>query len=220
MKTNKAIKSIFVIIILSLTVYGILIENNNDIIVEDEIIETSGYGHGQSIGVILIIEHERNGEIIYRMTKDDDLTLRNVAGIMHFIIKGVEIENSLGYKITTGAQFTLDIDSTVDYIHAYMAEMHIGTGTTAPTYEDYKLETSIYNEQTEAIGYSVSSLQMNATYVVTFNIDNTYAITEAGFVGRVVNGGTNEIMLFRDVFSAINVISGDLLTVKYVVMFN
>ena len=221
MKTNKILKTIFIITFLSISIYYGLTINNKDAPNIHEIKETSGNGFGQSLNIVLIIENERNGEVISRMEKNDDLALRNLAGLMHYIMKGSDVEPSTAYKLTDGSSFALDLDdSSSDYIMNLYTAMHIGTGITAADYEDYKLETSVYNDRIEALGYSVAGLQMNATFVTTFNIDNTHAITEAGFTFYTKNGGNNHCMLFRDVFSAINVISGDLLTVKYVIMFN
>lgn len=221
MKTNKILKTILVITVLSLSVYYGLTLNKVNIANKDEIIETSGNGFGQSLGIVLIIENERDGEIIYRMEKDDDLALRNLAGFTHYMIKGSEDEISNSYRITTGASVPIDLDDSSHNILCLKATMYVGIGTTAPTYEDWKLETETYEDYTEAIGYSVNGLQMNATYVTTFNIDDTYAITEAGFsINFYYNAVYMDFLVFRDVFSAINVVSGDLLTVKYVVMFN
>jgi len=219
MKTNKTLKSIFIILALSLTIYGGLIKDNENIIFEQGLIEKSGNGFGQSMGVILIIENEREGELIYRMEKEDDLALRSLAGLIHLMLRGTDTELSYGYKLVGGAQQQYYIDQTTKYIMKSKAMMFIGTGTTASTYEDYSLEVVRYSDGVEAIGYSVNSLQMNATYVTTFNIQDTYAITEAGFTfwGDTEN---SHFMIFRDVFGAINVVSGDLLTVKYIIMFN
>jgi len=219
MKTENLIKTLLVITVLSLSVYYGLTLNNVNIIDEPEIRETSGKGFGQSLNIVLIIEQERNGELIYRMEKDDDLATRSLAGLIHLMIRGSDAEPSYGYKLIGGAQEAYTIDQFGKYISQYKSNVYIGTGTTAPTYLDYKLETSVYDDETEAIAYSVDGLQMNATYYTTFNIVNTYAITEAGYAFY----GSDEasyFMIFRDVFSAINVVSGDLLTVKYVVMFN
>jgi len=215
MKTKKMVNGFFAILVLSLTVYGGLIKYNNSIMVEDELIETSGNGFGQSMGVMLIIENERNGEIIYRMEKEDDLILRNMAGCFHGMLKGQDVETSTIYKMSNGASYTLSFSYG---FNSDRSRIRIGTGTTAPTYEDWKLETEIYGDKVEAIGYSVSSLEMNATSITTFNILDTYAITEAGlsFYYHTID----DFLMYRDVFDAIKVVSGDLLTVKYILMFN
>lgn len=219
MKTNKILKTILVITALSLSMYYGLTLNNVNIIDENETIETSGNGLGQSLNIILIIENERDGEIIYRLEKDDDLALKSLAGFMHFITKGADVEESTLYSISTGLGSPFSYSTTRVFTRKE-AEIHIGTGTTAPTYDDWSLETKIYEDNIEALGYSVDGLQMNATYFVTFNIDDTYAITECGFQMAFFHSVLRPFMIFRDVFSAINVISGDLLTVKYVIMFN
>lgn len=219
MKTQKSLKTILLITILSLSIYCGLTLNNVDVVVEDELIEKSGNGFGQSLNIVLVIENERNGEIIYRMEKDDDLALRSLAGLIHMMLRGSDAELSYGYKLVGGGIQQYYIDQMAKYIMKTKSSMYVGTGTTAPTYEDYNLETQIYVDEVEALGYSVSGLQMNATFVTTFNILNTYAITEAGFTFWA-NIENSHFMVFRDVFSAVNVVSGDLLTVKYIIMFN
>jgi len=221
MKAKYLVASILGIVILSLAVYSTLHSVNEIIITTvDEPITSGDSGVSQSIGVVLEITNERSGEVIHRMVKDDDLVLRSMAGLIHYIFKGSDIQQSQGYMVTTGASFNFDIDSTADYIRPNIAKIHIGTGSTAPVVANYKLVTKVYDDDIEAIGYTVAGLQMNVTFVTTFAIDATHAIREAGLAGYRTDGGDSDFMLFRDVFGVINVVSGDILTVKYIIMFN
>jgi len=184
--------------------------------IEDEkriqsIKETSGDGVSQSFNVVLIIEHYRESNLIYRLEKDDDLILRNVAGMFHYAIKGTDAETSYYYKLADGSL------GSVGGVTSSLAQIRIGTGTTTPAYADWKLQTQVYADKIEELVYSDSVLEMNATFYTTFNIVSSYAITEAGLSSGLA---PHDYLLFRDTFTAINVISGDLLTVKYVVMFN
>ena len=215
MKTNKMLKSVLAITVLSLIIYSGLTEYNKKIIIENDAIETSGNGFGHSVNVLLIIENERNGEIIYRMEKNDDLALRSFAGLIHYMIKGTDTQNSYYYRIDTGASTVINLEEFIERLEKDVS-IYIGTGTTAPAYEDWRLEALVYSDRVEAIGYSYSVLKMNATLVSTFNILNTYAITECGLDLDI----RYNALVFRDVFGAINVISGDVLTVKYIIMFN
>ncbi len=219
MKAKYLVASMLGIVILSLAVYSTL-HSVNDIIITnvDDEVKTRGNGFGQSMGIVLVIEHERDGELISRMVKDDDLAIRNLAGLFHLLIKGSDAEISHYYVEAGGAE--RDFTATTDFDRDG-ALIRIGTGTTAADYMDYSLETAVMTgELIEAIGYSVSGLEMNATIVSTFNIDNTYAITEAALDCADWVGFSQALVLFRDVFSPINVISGDIITVKYILMFN
>jgi len=220
MKSKYIVASVLGIVILSLAVYSTLHSVNNIIInVSDETITSGNAGISQSIGVLLEVTNERDGEIIHRVVKDDDLVLRNMAGIMHFMLKGTDVEASIAYKISNGAPVTLDLNFGGDKIESDMAKMYIGTGSTAPIVTNYKLEVPVLEDYVEGIAYQVAGLQMNASFVTTFNIDGTYALREAG-LATYINGGNNPFLIFRDVYGVINVIAGDILTVRYVMMFN
>ena len=172
------------------------------------------------MGVTLVIENERNGKVIQRIVKDDDLCLSSLAGFWHNMIKGNDGEESFVLDETTGASKGVVMQGATYYMLPVLSSIKIGTGTTAPAYANYKLETEVYTDNVEAVGYSVSSMELNTTLVATFNIVNTHAITEAGMTMSIKQFVTTEFMIFRDVFSAINVISGDIVTVKYIITFN
>jgi len=207
MNTKKILCLMGIITLLSTGLFYVLKYENDKQIIE----EKSGNGITQSTNVVLIIEQYRENELIYRMEKDDDLILRNIAGMFHQMIKGTDIEVSYVYKLTDGGALVVSASTIAN------SRIRIGTGTTTPAYADWKLETQVYVDEVEALMYSYSGLKMNATFYTTFNIVASYAITEAGLSASISG---YDSLVFRDTFSAINVISGDVLTVKYVMMFN
>lgn len=220
MKAKYLVASMLGIVILSLAVYSTLHSVSEINITNIDEPKTSNEdGFGSSIGVVLVIENERNGEIVHRMVKDDDLSLRSMAGLWLTMIKGTDVEVADVYRITDGVQTGILLHTSY-HINPLNSMIRIGTGTTGATYIDWKLETEVYTDKVEAIGYSVAGLEMNCTFTATFNILGSYAITEAG-VSTIYDAFSNtEFLIFRDTFSAINVISGDILTVEYIIMFN
>lgn len=92
----------------------------------------------------------------------------------------------------------------------------IGTGSTAANAADTTLQTEITtNGGQRALGtltrVTVTTTNDTAQFVVTFTFTGSFAVTEAGVLSAS-SGGT---LLCRQVFSAINVVSGDTLTVTY-----
>jgi len=87
----------------------------------------------------------------------------------------------------------------------------IGTGTTSPSATDTALEgevarasASVSQVTTDVDG---DTLQLEAT----FSFSASYSITESG----VFNADSDGVMLARQTFPAINVVSGDQLTVRW-----
>ena len=167
---------------------------------------------GQSFGVELQVQVERDGEIVDSFIKNDDLVLDNFVNITMAMFRGDD-SHDIYFQRTTGA---LTIFGGTTYFGGENARIQIGTGTTPPDYDDYELVNGLTTEVVEQISYSESGNQMNITAVATWNIDNTYAITEYALRGDV--GYT--CLVFRDVADAVNVIDGDILTVKYVIQLN
>jgi len=92
----------------------------------------------------------------------------------------------------------------------------IGTGTTAASTADTILETEITTdggERASATCSRVTTAQTNDTAqdVVTFTFTGSFAVTESG----VLNASSSGVLLARQVFSAINVASGDSLQVTW-----
>lgn len=92
----------------------------------------------------------------------------------------------------------------------------LGTGTTAANAADTTLETELAVSGLSRVNATVSAVTTTVTndtlqLANTFTVTGTAAITEAG----ILNAGAGGTLLSRLVFSAVNVINGDSLTVTY-----
>ena len=85
----------------------------------------------------------------------------------------------------------------------------IGSGTTSPSASDTALEAEIARAEAtvsqETTSVSGDTLRLEASFSFTAN----YSITESG----VFNASSGGVMLARQTFPALNVVSGDVLTV-------
>jgi|TARA_Y100000310_G_scaffold279075_2_gene297998 hypothetical protein len=96
----------------------------------------------------------------------------------------------------------------------------VGTGTTAAAATDTTLETEITDSGLER-GATTNTQQTTTVtndtlrLAITFSVTGTKAVTEVG----AFNAASVGTMLGRQVFSALNVASGDTLTVQYSFIF-
>lgn len=92
----------------------------------------------------------------------------------------------------------------------------VGTGTTAAAAGDTTLETEITDSglaRATGTASRVTTTQTNDTaqLVKSFTVTGTKAVTESG----VLNAASTGVLLCRQVFSAINVVSGDTLQITW-----
>jgi len=92
----------------------------------------------------------------------------------------------------------------------------VGTGTTAANIADTTLEAEIVDSGLARASATASRVTTDTTndtaqLVYTFSVSGTKAVTESG----VLNASSNGVLLARQVFSAINVVSGDSLQVTW-----
>lgn len=92
----------------------------------------------------------------------------------------------------------------------------IGTGTTAANATDTTLQTEITTNGGERAAATASRTTTDvtndtATLVHTFTFTGSFAVTESG----VLNAASTGTLLARQVFSAINVVSGDSLQITW-----
>ena len=90
----------------------------------------------------------------------------------------------------------------------------IGTGTTAAAVGNTTLETEITTNGGQRASATVSLVTTDTTNdtaraVVTFTFTGSFAVTEAG----LLNAASSGTLLNRNVFTAVNVVSGDTLQV-------
>jgi len=111
-----------------------------------------------------------------------------------------EIANLAG-NVSTPAAFT------------YIA---VGIGTTAANAADTTLESEIVDSGLERASATVSRVTTTVTndtlqLVKSFSVTGTKAVTEVG----ALNASSSGVLLGRQVFSAVNVVSGDTLAITY-----
>jgi hypothetical protein len=92
----------------------------------------------------------------------------------------------------------------------------LGTGTTAAAAGNTALETELSTLGLSRVNATVAAVTTTVTDDTlqlsnTFTVTGTAAVTEAG----ILNAGSGGTLLSRLVFSAVNVINGDSLTVTY-----
>lgn len=143
--------------------------------------------------------------------KTESIGIYGRFNVKHFDKDGVikeerDIDNTIvnaGLAEVSGLILT-DVGGTAfDYIA-------IGTGTTAANATDTTLETEITTnggQRAAGTGTQTTTTVTNDTaqLVVTFSLTGTFAVTECG----VLNAASTGDLLARQVFSALNVVSGD-----------
>lgn len=94
----------------------------------------------------------------------------------------------------------------------------VGTGTTAANAADTTLEAEIADSGLARASATASRVTVDVTndgarLVYTFSVTGTKAVTESG----VLNASSSGVLLCRQVFSAVNVVSGDSLQVTWTI---
>jgi len=128
-----------------------------------------------------------------------------------------EIKNTicnLGLKAIVGLTGNIDSQTAFTYLAA-------GTGTTAAGATDTALETEITDSGLERASVTPTSETTTATddtlqLVKAWSVTGTNAVTEIG----ILNAASAGVLLGHQVFSALNVVSGDTLTVTYQVVLS
>lgn len=113
-------------------------------------------------------------------------------------------------KAAVAGLLTGDITNFFDYIA-------VGTGTTAADVADTALETELAADGLSRAASTNSRVTTDVTndtaqFVKTFSVLGSRAVTESGVFDTATTGG---ILLARQVFSAINVVSGDTLQITW-----
>jgi hypothetical protein len=153
---------------------------------------------------------KREGEIVERQYKENDIFTRNFA---YFWLAMGKNPNQWDFK-----RYVDGAEQNWDAITSHQGSIKIGSGTNAPTITDYKLQTELDSLPVGSVGVSISGSEMNTTYAQTFPITQSWSINE---VCLVVDSSIYEVMIARDVLgSTLNVVNGDSVTVRYLITFN
>lgn len=138
-------------------------------------------------------------------------------GVRIPFLTGVYSDSRVIANLITNAGFA-GVASRINGSGAEAAFTYIatGTGTTAAAAGNTTLETELAASgltRASATASRVTTTQTNDTAQLSysFSVSGTVAVTESG----VLNASSNGVLLCRQVFSAINVISGDTLTITW-----
>lgn len=142
-----------------------------------------------AIGGWFTLEHRRNGELIEARTVKNLIT-------------------SAGKAAAAGL-----LNGVVTDFFDYLA---IGTGTTAAAVGDTALQTEISTNGGARAAATLSRVTTTVTndtaqFVYTWTFSGSFAVTECG----VLSASSGGVLLARQVFSALNVVSGDTLAITY-----
>ncbi len=173
--------------------------------------------------VILTIKHyDAETKTTHTYVKTGDLLTKNFAIILVNCFRGAEGVGTLRPTDTNGNLRYLydDYDYYVG-VFSPCAWIAIGTGTGSPSPSDYKLQNQITKKYIGSHGLSKSGTALNITVSVTFTFDSSYSITEAGLIIECHQDTSSyPYLIARDVFPAVEVSSGDVLTVTYTFKLN
>ena len=139
-----------------------------------------------------------------------------VKGHLEVFKNGKRVVNKHNLVVDTGFNDIirtnmLNLEADADHVDGcrYVA---VGTGTTAAAAGDTALGTeTAVSGLSRALGTYTEPATKQGRVAKTFSVTGTVAVTEAGLLNAAAAG----ILLNRQVFAAVNVVSGDELTIQY-----
>jgi len=139
-----------------------------------------------------------------------ELRIPHVTGHYSFVLRSHNLITNVGHAAGNGRMSGQGGYST-------FVNLAIGTGTTAAAVTDTALQTEITTlggARSAATATQVTTTVTNDTtqLVHTWTFTGSFAVTEEGILDNASSGGS---LLAHQVFAAINVVSGDSLTVTH-----
>lgn len=149
---------------------------------------------------------------IGKFLKKRSYSVPNIPFLFGFWRKSLKLSNLVTNAGLAG-EASRNNGSGAEAAFTYLA---IGIGTTAANVADTTLESEITTNGGERGAGTASRVTTDVTndtaqLILTFNFTGTFAVTESG----VLNAASAGTLLARQVFAAINVISGDSLQVTW-----
>ncbi|MEM0162743.1 MAG: hypothetical protein QXO62_06745 [Thermoproteota archaeon] len=146
---------------------------------------------------------------------EDKVSIRDITIIKHYrngkLIEERKVEDLV---VAVGkAQIAGLVGGLATGTASYMA---VGTGTTAPSSSDTALGSEVLRVQTSNSLVTTNTTNDTLQLQGNFSFTASYAITEMG-VFNASSGGT---MFIRNTFGAINVVSGDTITIISKLVFS
>lgn len=175
----------------------------------------------QGFSTLLLVKvYDKDGNLIAERVKEGDLWLKNFGEFLKAFFDCVMCGT---VKDESGNSYY-----TFYWLYgSYDAKICVGTGTTPPTPDDYKLENQVAEASGSTTQLSVSGNAMNVTFSASFTFDSAQNISESGvkvyaYVHQI--GGSNAyykwIYIIRDTFDPVSVPAGGTITITYIIRLN
>ncbi|MEM4878232.1 MAG: hypothetical protein QW616_05745 [Thermoplasmata archaeon] len=165
----------------------------------------------------LIIEVIKDNEVIKTIEKD--LIMRQAFKMLYDIL--ISKAEYSTYKAENGSDYLVYMSIGHGFEAKLLRSIAIGTGKTAPNFNDYKLENKIAEAGISIQNYT-EDIQNNQIYfdaVANFNINQQITIYEFGIFGQINDAYTGDLHNFlvcRDVIpEGVNVPAGSTLKITY-----
>lgn len=173
--------------------------------------------------LVIDVEVQHPDGTVSHTCKENDVMLRNFAYFLMDVFSGAEHTTTYStYVPTDTLGNNQPLRSGTDYIRwgEEEARIHIGDGVTPVALTNYALANEITNVLVSAVSYSATGLTYNVTLLATWNPAMAYTIRETGLSGEapITN---DQILMCRDVIaSPVTVGLGDVVTLRYIFVFN
>jgi len=145
--------------------------------------------------------------------KNETVKFKDVNVLIEHKRKGKVIDKREFHNIVVNAGLAEIVNLMIGSNTTYFNAVAVGTGTTSPTASDTALGTEVMRVASSNSAQTTNVAGDTAQFVATFNFTSSYAITESGiFNSTTASSGT---MLAKQVFGALNVVSGDDITITW-----
>ncbi len=174
---------------------------------------------GGNLGVKLVIEVHRKDGTVERYEKEGDLILKNFAMML---VKGIRGKNDPdneddyvninGGKVSgNGPQLGSSISSG-----SPSSRIYLGSGTTPPTINDYKLENVVLSFYIQDADIIINGSDITIDIFGSYTLDTACNVSEVGLAFYGYGISPYWVLLFRDVLAnPIQLNAGDGITVHY-----
>ena len=167
------------------------------------------------------------GRLIDKRRVSSDLVVKNLRRFLGYILQP-DISDWDGYVDIGGTARRIQTWNQGDASGMYpygkdllgldKIRMAVGTGTTAPTVDDYALEAQVASgtAPTKTVSWATDHT-VAIYYAMSFTLTEAKDITESGlwFTMKDDANATRTIMLARDTFAAVSVPAGGTISVTY-----
>lgn len=180
--------------------------------------------------LLLVKAYDKDGNLIAERVKEGDLWLKNFLFIIYGVFNPREGSDP-SFTTDTGETQTIDVkDYSTPSIFDHLGDSNnfvkiaIGTGTTTPYVDDYKLESEVARATVSEPQYNIIGNAMNITFSATFTLDTATDISESGVVIGCNRDTTVDVdwwmFVIRDTFDPVSVPAGGTITITYIIRLN